>query len=123
MKKANIFPAAAGSGLTGVIAPTDEEFVVLDADDDRFPPTNHPNFLACQSPLHLSIDGRGPCMTRWGLEQALEFSNFFTMIGKDFPVRANAFSLSFEKRTSSARCPQRIRCASPSSRRHTATAT
>jgi hypothetical protein len=69
-------PGSAGSGLAGVIAPTDEEFTAIDADEDRFPPTNHPNFLACQSPLHLSIDGRGPCMTRCGLEQALEFSNF-----------------------------------------------
>ncbi|HEY8007993.1 MAG TPA: hypothetical protein VIE66_14610 [Methylocella sp.] len=39
MKEGNIFPAAAGSGLIGVIAPTDEEFTVIDADYDRFPPS------------------------------------------------------------------------------------
>ncbi|MGH6823466.1 MAG: hypothetical protein ACRECP_09230 [Methylocella sp.] len=38
MKEGNIFPAAAGSKRGGVIAPRDEEFTVVKADDDRFPP-------------------------------------------------------------------------------------
>ncbi|MGO9239082.1 MAG: hypothetical protein ACLP4V_35085 [Methylocella sp.] len=32
--------AAADSGLFGVIAPTDEEFTFVNADDDRFPPSS-----------------------------------------------------------------------------------
>ena len=39
VKEGNIFMAAADSGLFGVIAPTDEEFTVVDTDDDRFPPS------------------------------------------------------------------------------------
>jgi hypothetical protein len=39
VKESNIFVAAADSGLIGFIAPTDEEFTVVNADDDRFPPT------------------------------------------------------------------------------------
>ena len=31
--------AAADSGFLRVIAPTDEEFTVVDTDDDRFPPS------------------------------------------------------------------------------------
>jgi hypothetical protein len=40
VKKGNIFVAAADSGLIGVIAPTDEEFIVVNADDDRVPPSD-----------------------------------------------------------------------------------
>jgi hypothetical protein len=40
VKEGNIFVAAADSGLFGVIAPTDEEYIIVNADDDRFPPTN-----------------------------------------------------------------------------------
>ena len=39
MKKGNVFLGATGSGLLGLIAPTDKEFTVVDADDDRFPPS------------------------------------------------------------------------------------
>ena len=38
MKKGNIFLAAADSGLFGVIAPPDEEFTIVNADDHRLPP-------------------------------------------------------------------------------------
>ena len=40
VKESNILMAAADSGLFGVIAPTDEEFTVVDADDGRFPPSS-----------------------------------------------------------------------------------
>jgi len=39
VKKGNIFVAAAGYRFLRVIAPTDEEFTVVDTDDDRFPPS------------------------------------------------------------------------------------
>jgi len=39
VKKGNIFVATADSGLIGFIAPTDKEFAVDNADDDRLPPT------------------------------------------------------------------------------------
>ena len=39
VKEGNIFVAAADCGFLGVIAPTDEEFTVVDTDDDRFPPS------------------------------------------------------------------------------------
>jgi hypothetical protein len=39
VKNGNVFTTAAGSRLIGFIAPTDEEFIVVDADDDRFPPS------------------------------------------------------------------------------------
>jgi hypothetical protein len=35
VKKGNMFLAAAGPGLVGVTLPTDEEFTVVDADNDR----------------------------------------------------------------------------------------
>ena len=41
VKKGNIFLGATGSGLLGVIAPTDEEFAIVDPYDDRLPPTGH----------------------------------------------------------------------------------
>jgi hypothetical protein len=40
VEESNILMAAADSGLFGVIAPTDEEFTVVDADDGRFPPSS-----------------------------------------------------------------------------------
>jgi hypothetical protein len=35
VKKGNMFLAAAGPGLVGVTLPTDEEFTIVDADNDR----------------------------------------------------------------------------------------
>ena len=40
VKEGNIFVAAAGYRFLGVIAPTDEEFTVVDTDDGRFPPSS-----------------------------------------------------------------------------------
>jgi hypothetical protein len=37
VKEGNIFVAAAASGLIGFIAPTDQEFIIVNADADRFP--------------------------------------------------------------------------------------
>jgi hypothetical protein len=39
MQESNIFPAAGSSWQMGFVAPTDEKFPVIDADDDRLPPT------------------------------------------------------------------------------------
>jgi hypothetical protein len=49
VKKGNIFPAAADSGLIGFIAPTDQEFTVVDADDDCFLASHQPAKLSCSS--------------------------------------------------------------------------
>jgi hypothetical protein len=51
VKEGNIFVGAADSGLFGVIAPTDKEFTVVDAEDDRFP---HPAWQASYLLLLLS---------------------------------------------------------------------
>ncbi len=51
MKEGNIFLAAAGSGLVGVTAPTNEEFTVVD-------PTNRPNYPARPSRLQWLVRGR-----------------------------------------------------------------
>jgi hypothetical protein len=49
VKEGNIFLAAAGPRLVGVTLPTDEEFTVLDADEDR--PYNIPIYRAFYCPV------------------------------------------------------------------------
>ena len=103
MKEGSIFAAAADSRLIGFIAPTDEEFIVVDADDDRLPPFDQIVVLikACcknqRTRLELAPQIGGNCrrcglrfctasqrsfLACCGFEQALKCSNYCWRSGR-----------------------------------------